>query len=42
MTQRTFKHALVAGAVALALGLPGVALADDSTNSKTQAQADGT
>ena len=35
MTPRTLRHALVAGAVALALGLPGVAAADD-TNSKTQ------
>jgi hypothetical protein len=36
---RTLKHAMVAGAVALALGTSGVALADDSTNSKTQPQA---
>ena len=31
----TFKHALLAGAVALALGTAGVCSADDSTNSKT-------
>jgi hypothetical protein len=31
----TYKHAMIAGAVALALGSAGAALADDSTNSKT-------
>lgn len=36
MTQRHFRHALIAGAVALALGVPGISAADDSTNSKTQ------
>lgn len=35
MTSRTLKQALVAGAVALALGVPGVAAADDNTNGKT-------
>ncbi len=39
MTQRSFRHALVAGAVTLALGIPAVGAADDSTNSKTQANA---
>ena len=34
--KRTFKHAMIAGAVALALGSTGVVLADDSTNSNTQ------
>jgi hypothetical protein len=37
LMKRTFKHAMVAGAVALALGSSGIVLADDSTNSKTQA-----
>jgi outer membrane lipoprotein SlyB len=31
----TFKHAMIAGAVALAMGTAGACLADDSTNSKT-------
>jgi hypothetical protein len=31
----TFKHAMIAGAVALALGSAGACLADDATNSKT-------
>jgi hypothetical protein len=30
----TFKHAMIAGAVALAMGTAGVCAADDSTNSK--------
>jgi len=35
MTNQTFKRAFITGAVALALGVPAVAVADDSTNSKT-------
>ncbi len=35
----TFKSAVVAGAVALALGTAGVCFADDSTNSKTAPNA---
>jgi hypothetical protein len=31
----TFKHAMIAGAVALAMGTAGICAADDSTNSKT-------
>ncbi|HEV8501717.1 MAG TPA: peptidoglycan-binding domain-containing protein [Casimicrobiaceae bacterium] len=31
----TFKHAMIAGAVALAMGSAGACLADDTTNSKT-------
>lgn len=31
----TFKHAMIAGAVALAMGSAGACLADDSTNSRT-------
>lgn len=38
----TFKQAMIAGAVALALGSAGAALADDSTNSKTTPNAANT
>lgn len=36
MTQRTFKHALVAGAVALALGVPGIAIAEGTKSTTSQ------
>ncbi len=42
MKTSTFKHALVAGAVALAFGSAGIAFADDSTNSKTTQNAQPT
>ncbi len=35
----TFRHAMIAGAVALALGTAGACYADDSTNSKTSPNA---
>lgn len=35
----TFKHAVIAGAVALTLGTAGACYADDSTNSKTAPNA---
>ena len=34
--KHTFKHAMVAGAVALALGTSGVVIANDTTNPNTQ------
>jgi len=36
MKKNTFKHAMVAGAVALALGTSGVVIASDTTNPNTQ------
>ena len=39
MSKSTFRHAVIAGAVALALGTAGACLADDSTNSKTSTTA---